>query len=46
MKPKIKMICKDCGKEAAIDKEKSNENWNVYKTKCDECQGNIITKLE
>ena len=40
------MVCKDCGQEATIDKEKSNENWTVYKNKCDECGGQITTKLE
>lgn len=32
--------CNRCGKEAPIDKEKSNGNWIVYKTKepC-ECGG-------
>ena len=37
------MICKKCGKKAEIDKEKSNENWTVYKTKC-ACGGKIIFK--
>ena len=30
----IKIICEKCGKETPIDKEQSNENWIVYKTKC------------
>jgi len=33
------MICKKCGKEMPIDKEKSNKNWIVYRNKC-ECGGN------
>lgn len=46
MKPKIKMICKECGEHAAVDKEKSNDNWTVYETKCNKCGGQIIPKLE
>ena len=33
----IKMVCQDCGEEAPIDKKQSNENWTVYKNKCDKC---------
>lgn len=32
--PKIQIRCEKCGKEAPIDKEKSNKNWTVYKTEC------------
>lgn len=31
---KEKMICKECGKEMPIDKDKSTPNWKVYKEKC------------
>ena len=36
----IKRVCEKCGKPQPIDKEKSNENWNVYDPKavC-ECGG-------
>ena len=36
----IKLVCKKCGKEPKPDKERSNENWNVYPTKC-ECGGEL-----
>lgn len=35
----IKVVCEDCGKDAPIDSEKSNENWTVHATTCDECGG-------
>ena len=28
----LKPVCKNCGKEAELDKEKSCENWLKYKT--------------
>lgn len=34
----MKTIFKVCGKDMPLDKEKSNENWRVYKMKC-ECGG-------
>lgn len=39
-KKEIKCVCEKCGKPQPIDKEKSNENWNVYDPKavC-ECGG-------
>lgn len=37
---KIKEICNKCGKEAPVDKAKSNKNWTVYDTsKPCECGG-------
>lgn len=32
-KAEMKVVCKECGEEAPIDKEKSNGNWTVHKTK-------------
>ena len=29
---KIELKCNKCGSEPELDKEKSNENWKVYKT--------------
>lgn len=40
----VKMICEKCGKEGEIDKEKSNPNWNVYKTKC-KCGGRVSPQV-
>jgi rRNA maturation protein Nop10 len=38
---KPKVVCKECGADAPIDKEKSNENWTVHKNKCDKCGGSV-----
>lgn len=40
------VVCNKCGKSAPIDKEKSNENWTVYKTNepC-ECGGKFVPKI-
>ncbi len=43
---KIIMVCKECTKPADVDKEKSNENWTVYKNTCSKCGGSIIPKVE
>lgn len=42
--PKFECRCNKCGKNAPINKEKSNENWTVYETKepC-ECGGRFVT---
>ncbi len=40
------MVCEDCGAGAPINEEQSNENWKVYKNKCDKCGGKIEPKLE
>ena len=45
MKSDMKLVCEKCGKEAEVDKERSNENWTVYKTKC-ECGGKITMKFD
>ena len=42
---KIKQICNKCGKEAEIDKEKSNKNWTVYQLNC-KCGGYCELKYE
>lgn len=41
--PNIKSICSNCGKPQPINKEKSNQNWNVYdcNQKC-ECGGKFV----
>ncbi|MDX1769933.1 MAG: hypothetical protein R3328_00260 [Planococcaceae bacterium] len=44
-KKPIKVVCKDCGKDAPIDFEKSNSNWTVHASKCDECGGDTGFKL-
>lgn len=41
----IKVVCKECGADAPIDAEKSNENWTVHKSQCDECGGRTGMKL-
>lgn len=41
---KVKFICKKCGKDMPIDKEKSNENWIVCKVKCP-CGGKADIKI-
>ena len=41
----IVMVCKKCGKEAPINKEKSNKNWIVYDNKPCECGGEYTMKL-
>jgi transcription elongation factor Elf1 len=38
-KIEVKFWCPKCKIEAPIDKEKSNENWTIYKTVCDKCGG-------
>jgi hypothetical protein len=46
MKIKIKVVCDKCGKEAPIDKEKSNSNWRVHDTsKPCECGGAYKVKF-
>ena len=45
-KREIKFICKDCGKEPELNKEKSNNNWKVYDNKpCENCGGELTIKL-
>lgn len=40
---KLTLRCNKCGKEPELDKEKSNENWKVFKTdKPCECGGKFI----
>lgn len=42
----IKVICSKCGKEAPVDKKKSNGNWTVHDTsKPCECGGMWKMKL-
>jgi Zn finger protein HypA/HybF involved in hydrogenase expression len=36
-KPLFILKCKDCDYIPEEDKEKSNENWHVYDTKCPKC---------
>lgn len=43
-KKEIKFVCSKCGKDMPVDKEKSNENWTVYKTQC-ECGGKSQIKF-
>jgi hypothetical protein len=46
MKVEIKEVCDKCGKEAPVDKTKSNENWTVYETsKPCECGGRYKIKF-
>lgn len=33
--------CELCGHVQEPDKEKSNENWKVFLTKCSECSGKV-----
>jgi len=42
---KIKSVCKKCGKEMPVDKEKSNKSWKAYKNKC-ECGGEGKTVVD
>lgn len=44
-KYEVKPVCKECGKEQNQNKDLSNENWNVYDTKCPECGGKIDVSL-
>lgn len=45
--PKIKMICSKCGKEPKINKEMSNENWQVVDNKpCIHCGGKLRMVME
>lgn len=43
--PKVIWVCKKCGADAPIDKEKSNENWIVRKMVCDKCGGQCGSKF-
>ena len=38
-KLEMKVVCKNCGNEAPINAEKSNENWSVRDTSkpCEKC---------
>ncbi|MGG3235404.1 hypothetical protein ABEP17_18385 [Priestia flexa] len=37
---KFESRCVKCNELSPIDLEKSNDNWIVYKTKCEKCGGN------
>lgn len=39
--PDIKAVCTECGYKPAPDKEKSNENFEVFPVKCPKCGGRI-----
>lgn len=36
---KFESRCTECDELATVDREKSNENWTVYKTTCEKCGG-------
>lgn len=42
---KITIVCSKCGKEPEKDKEKSNQNWTVFDSKCKHCGGRLKPKL-
>jgi len=43
--PKIKFVCKLCGKDAPKDEAQSNENWTVVSTTCP-CGGTMKIVVE
>ncbi|MBD8028160.1 hypothetical protein H9636_16045 [Ureibacillus sp. Re31] len=38
--------CTLCNRLANVDEEKSNENWKVYKNKCDKCGSPTTMKIK
>lgn len=44
-KKQLMFVCDKCGQPMPVDKEQSNENWTVYKTKCP-CGGNSKLKID
>lgn len=44
-KPKMKFVCKECGKEAQPDSDKSTKQWDVMPAKCESCGGKFRIEM-
>lgn len=42
----MEFYCKKCNLPAEEDKEKSNENWKVFKTKCPKCGRRVDVRFK